>query len=38
MRACVANLQQCPFTYISLMDEKKTVSTSGLSIKEQWAI
>jgi hypothetical protein len=38
MRACVTAVQPCPFSYISMMDEKKTVSTTGLSIKEQWAI
>ncbi len=38
MKACVLSSHPCPFTYTSYMDADKTVSTSGLTTKEQWAI
>ena len=38
MRGCVSVSFPCPFVYGSYMDSDRTVSTAGLSIKEQWAI
>lgn len=38
MRGCVTASFPCAFVYSSYLDPEKTVSTAGLSTKEQWAI
>lgn len=38
MKAYVYGSYPCPFVYSGYMDPEKTISTTGLSIKEQWAI
>ncbi len=38
MKACVYASIPCPFSYASYMDAEKTVTTAGLTNKEQWAL
>lgn len=38
MKAYVYGSYPCPFVYSGYMDPEKTISTTGLGIKEQWAI
>lgn len=38
MRGCVSVSFPCVFQYAGYMDSESTVSTAGLTTKEQWAV